>query len=526
MSHRRTIELEQQGNHETEVPADLPQTTQRGLIALRPAQLVSTTSPGLLANAPTRSLTAHTTQHTRCRCPRCRKRRARKRAARMNPQNAPIIEATIINVTPWVDERPGGQEYTPTSSGIGTHSQPSWSAQQPLPGSRRRRFSPWQVCMAIAVLLALAWISGLGDPLFAYLFPSPAATITIIPASSRENFAVTVTAVTGQPDVTQVAARTLQGTSPTRTVMARATGSGQTPAIPASGKLTFFNEGSSPQTLGAGLILTGADGIQVVTDSAVTIAAGNPPAVGSAWVYAHTVQGGSQANIAAGDVNGLCCGPGLAVKSSSFSGGQDGQTYPILEQHDIDAATATVTQALIQQAQRQVVEQVSGAEQPAVDSQCHTSIAAASPAGSHVAQASISVSATCTGETFERAAVLRLAASLFAQGVAKQLGPAYAPSSRITTKIVQASLTDARSGALTVLVRGQGTWSYQFSRAKQQTIARRIQGRSVSVALSLLAQVPGVAHTSLSLSGGAQQIPSDPARITIVILPVPGEPSS
>lgn len=528
---RITIDLEQQRSHETGQNSGLPQTAPRSLMVLPEAKLITTAPPIPPVTVPGRDLWTQPAPHATCQCPRCRRRRARrkdKRSGKQRTTGRPVyLEGEVITITPWTGEDSGEQSTGVPPLANGTNTQDRQTGQ-PLAGSRPvRRFPLWQTCLAVAALLALVWLSGLGDPLLAYLFPSPAATITIIPTSNRENFTVTLTAVTGHaPGATQVAARTLQGSSPLREAVARATGSGQTPATPASGTLTFFNEGSSPQTLPAGLVLTGGDGIKVVTDSAVTVSGGNPPAVGSAWVYAHTIQGGSQANIAAGDVNGLCCGPGLAVKSSAFSGGQDGQTYPILEQHDIDAAAATVAQALIQQAQHQVVGQVSGREQLAVNPQCHTSVAAASPAGSHVAQAAISVSATCTGEAFERATALRLAATLFAQGVAKQLGPAYAPSSRITTRIVQASLTDARRGILTVLVQGQGTWSYYWSRAKQQAIARRIQGKSVSAALSLLAQEAGVAHTSISLSGGAQNIPGDPNHITIVILPAPGGPTS
>jgi len=522
---RTTIDLEHQEKREPEFLAALPQTAQRGLIALQKAELVSTTSPGPLSTTPSRRLVAHTTQHTRCRCPRCRKRRTRKRAARMNPQNAPFIEATIITVTPWVDERPGGQGYTPTSSGPGTHSQPSWSAQQPGAASPRRRFSPWQVCLAIAVLLALVWVSGLGDQMAAYLFPNPSATITIIPSSSKESLSISITAALGPDGANQVAARILQGSSPLRTVVALATGSGQTPAQASQGTLIFYNQGPSPQTIGAGTSLTGADGIEVETLASVTVPAGNPPALGLASVGAQSVQAGSRANIAAGDITGLCCAAGISAKNSAFSGGQDAQTYPVLEQHDIERASATVAQALIQQAQRQLQGRVSSSEQLALGPQCHTSVAAASPAGSHVPQATISVSAACTGEAFDRVGALSLAASLYARAAAKQLGPPYSLASRVTTTIAQAGLADARRGTLTVTVQAQGTWRYQWSRAERQAIARRIQGKSVSVALSLLAQAPGVAHTSISLEGGAQNIPTDAARITIVILPVPGGPA-
>ena len=552
MSKRNTDDLLQEEECGPEIPPSLWPPTQ-GKRALRAAhQLGCSTSQNMFTTAPARKPGGHTVGRTSCRCPCCRRRRAHKQAAGAGRQHAPYIDATatiiestlleeekdllstiyidatatVIDGTPQMDKNPGGQGRGRASTWAGQQSQASPTTGLPPHGSVHKKFSRSTICVtAIFLLLTLLfWTSGQGPHLVASLFPSPAATITIIPASSQENATVPVTAAVVPSGANQVAARILQGSSPLRTVVARATGRGQTPASPAQGTLIFYNQGPSAQTIGAGISLTGSDGIEVETEASVTIPAGNPPFLGTAEVGAESVQAGSGANIAAGDINKLCCAAGISVKNTDFSGGQDAQTYPILRQDDIDAAIAQVKQDLSAQAQHQVLSQVTRSEQLAVGPQCHPSVASAARAGSHVVQASISVSDSCSGEAYDRAAALNQAAILFAWRMDKQLGPTYRLVSRVATSIGQARLTDAQHGTITVLVQAQGTWRYQWSRAEQRLIAHRVQGKSVSEALSLLGREAGVAHTSISLSGGAQSIPNDLARITIVILPISGGP--
>lgn len=499
-----TIDLEQQENGEYGHDSALLQTSQKNLMVLPGAGMVTTTThpmhPAAIAD---RTVWAQPAPHAECQCPSCRRRRSRRKGKQRAKKTLPYIEADFIVVT----EDP---ERPPTSVpplGHATTGEDLWAARR-RPGRGTRNLPRWQVSLLIAAVLACFFLAGIGPSLQASLFPPPAATVAIIPSSSRESLSINVTAAVGHISANQVAARILRSASPTRTVVARA-----------SGTLIFYNQGPSPQMIGAGVSLTGAEGVTVVTDDAVTVPAGNPPTLGMAEVGAHSVQAGSQANIAAGDIGELCCADGISVKNTAFSGGRDARTYPILGQHDLDLAIASVSQVLTKQAQHQLQGQISGREQLAFDPQCHTSASGTSPAGSHVAQATLSVSTSCTGEAFDRASTLVLAASLFAQEAAKQLGPPYRLTSKITAHIASASLTDARRGRLSISVQAQGIWRYQWSRAAQLAIARRIEGKSVQAALSMLANASGVAHTSISLSGGAQSIPSDLDRITIAIMP-------
>jgi hypothetical protein len=99
-------------------------------------------------------------------------------------------------------------------------------------------------------------------------------------------------------------------------------------ATQATGYVTFYNALTQPQTIDAGTLLTGSDGIQIVTDQIAYIPAAQLPTDGQATVTAHAVNTGSDGNISAGDINGTCCREYILVKNNQpFSGGQSERDY-------------------------------------------------------------------------------------------------------------------------------------------------------------------------------------------------------
>ena len=84
-----------------------------------------------------------------------------------------------------------------------------------------------------------------------------------------------------------------------------ATGIKTYPAITAHGTLTITNGSVISQTLPAGMIFTGQDGVEVVTDSAVFVPAGSAAGYGIAYVPAHPIISGRKGNIEALDINSV-----------------------------------------------------------------------------------------------------------------------------------------------------------------------------------------------------------------------------
>ena len=144
-----------------------------------------------------------------------------------------------------------------------------------------------------------------------------AATVTLVPETKTLSTALTVTALaTGTPEQArkQVAARVLVVSSPTQNQTVPTTGTGHAPARVGEGTVTFYNAVPYSQTVAAGTLLTGADGVEIVTDAPAVIPTGNPPIEGEVTVPAHATAIGPQGNIAPLDLNGLCCMAGISYQ--------------------------------------------------------------------------------------------------------------------------------------------------------------------------------------------------------------------
>lgn len=98
------------------------------------------------------------------------------------------------------------------------------------------------------------------------------------------------------------------------------------PATNAHGILTITNGSILSGELPQGFIVTGQDGVEVVTDEAVFIPAGSANGYGVATVSAHAVRAGEQGNMRAGDIDALY-GTAIYIRNlQSFTGGMEAFT--------------------------------------------------------------------------------------------------------------------------------------------------------------------------------------------------------
>jgi hypothetical protein len=166
--------------------------------------------------------------------PACTCRRCRARSARRTPR---VVESTLVTVK-----------------------------QQPTTARWKQR-SRWGLSSADFLLLVLLLLAGMGTlwdrgPLAPILF-RPTAIVTIVPTHVDRQATLVITAVTGTSDAAryEVAARFVSSTSPVLVASGPATGTVREPATSARGTLTFYNAATYPQTIAAGTVLTGADGV-------------------------------------------------------------------------------------------------------------------------------------------------------------------------------------------------------------------------------------------------------------------------
>jgi len=384
---------------------------------------------------------------------------------------------------------------------------------------------PWWYFASAGLLLLVLLLTELGalwdiGPLAPLLF-RPTALVTIVPTRLDSQATLLITAVTGTPATTQheIAARFVSVTSPVLVASGQASGVAHVPTETARGTLTFYNAATYPQTIAAGTVLTGADGVHVVTDAAAPIPAGNPPLFGVVTVSAHAALAGSRGNIAALDIGGLCCVAGVAVKNTAgFSGGQDAQTYPTVRQADIDGLARPLIDTLTQGAQAGVQSQLRPQDWMVATPVCTPAISIDHPVGSRAAQVTVTVVVTCHGEVYDRQAALRLAAIFFTQETTTALGASYTLVGQVTTALLGVAVTDVKRGTLTLSIEVGGMWVYQWSPAHLKAVAKRIAGARKQAALALLQSLEGVQTASIHLAGSEQTtLPTDPNRIIISV---------
>src|SRR5205823_8835718 len=157
--------------------------------------------------------------------------------------------------------------------------------------------------------------------------------------------------LTEQLTLTNVKSRVFQPVTLTQSRTVPATGKGHQDATAAAGTITLYNASIQEQTIAAGTLFIGSDGVHVVTDEAASIPGASPPLEGQTTVSAHAVNAGAAGNISAGDIQGACCRENMFAYNSAFSGGQDARDYPMVTQQDITSDVSSVLPYLTAQIQ-------------------------------------------------------------------------------------------------------------------------------------------------------------------------------
>jgi VCBS repeat-containing protein len=415
-----------------------------------------------------------------------------------------------------------------------------------LAAGRRRSGKRRLILIAAAILLVLTLVAGGG----AYVLPrvfgaqggatggATSAKVTITPASKDVSNTYTLSAVTGTPDPSkqQVQARMLSTTTPKQTKTVNATGYENIPGTHAHGTIEVQNyDPSNPLNFSAGDTIAPQGTMPppyygtLMFDASVSLppdpggSTSNPP---TAFVPGHVVEIGADGNLPPGSFAGdLYATPnGLypeVFNPGSFTGGQDPYNGPDVQQSDIDNAANSLISANQPNPQQVFQSQIQPNEQLAGTPQCKPKESANHKAGDRVAQVTVTVSFACSGEVYDHDGALAMAANLLTQQAAADPGGGYALVGTITSAVTNAVV--GAQNMVTLTVRAQGVWAYQFSEAQKQTLAQLIAGTTIQAAQQILSSQKGVAQATVQVGGGnGQSLPSDPAKITIVVLTVPG----
>jgi hypothetical protein len=415
----------------------------------------------------------------------------------------PTVESTLADTSDEQETRAAPTEPETTELPL-----------PPLLRKARRGALPF-VIGAFCLLLAVA----LGTVTFLNMF-APSATVTIIPISTRITTTRTVTIVSSNANAAQqqVPGRLLDTITLSQAKTVPTTGIGHQQAQAAHGLITFYNALPAPQIIPAGELLTGADGVEVVTLQEAAIPAGTLTTNGQVTVPAQAVNVGPGGNIASNAMYGKCCRDDVFVSNGPFRGGQDARSYQMVTQQDINGVASTLKTSLDQSVQAALSQQVQPNETSVTPVPCTSTVTTDHKAGEEASHVQVTVSETCTGEVYDTNALHDLLVQAMTKQTTSQLGEGYGLIGGIQASVNKATL-NPHQGTATLQVKVISTWTYQFSQAQQEQIKLVIRGKSKKEATTLLLHMPGVETVSISTRNG-DAIPTDVQRIhlNLVIL--------
>ncbi len=359
---------------------------------------------------------------------------------------------------------------------------------------------PYWLLIPFTILFCLLFLAA--SSLFPLLTPS--ATVTIIPVERN----ITLTAAI------QVQGRELPLLTLMQSTSIPATGKRHQSARHAGGTITFYNGSFSSQTIAAGTMVTGKDGVHINTGQTAIIPAGNPPIYGHITVSAHAVLAGSQGNIAAYDINQACCGNSVLAKNTqAFTGGASARDFLVVTRTDMNNAVTSLLVPLSQSEDAALQAQLHTGE-ALITPSCTPSVSSNHKPGDEAKHVSVTVSVTCEGFAYVAQKVYAHATQMIAKKALQRLGTGYTVLGDITASVIHATITDQARGIATLTVKLDATFIYQITPGEKHQLIKLIAGKSKSSALHKLLSQPGIQAASIRCTGG-DTLPHDPNHITI-----------
>lgn len=420
--------------------------------------------------------------------------------------------------------------------------QPLTITPQNRPPSVQRPTKKKRASILFILLLILIGVVPGGFLVFARIAsggPASSATVTITPASVDLNNTYTISVVTGTPIPSQNqvgGARILSATTQSYSQTVNATGQGTIPGISAHGTLTAYNfDPYVALAFSAGTILSNTlpTPIQMVLDADVYVP---PPPAGqfysTADVPAHVIPVGTIGNIPTEDtpVKGFkyrttdSSGYIVQVQNDSpFTGGQDPQTYSVVQQSDIDGAAQALEQANTPNVQQVLQPQVQADEQLIGTPQCKLKVTSDHVAGGRATSVTVTVSFTCTGEVYNPQPAQAMASQLLTTQASTNPGPGYTLVGNIAALVTGAAVSSVNQSTVMLTINAEGVWVYQFSSAQTQALAKDIAGKKKQDVQAFLLKQKGIAKVLINLTGGdGKTLPANADQIKIVVQSVQG----
>jgi hypothetical protein len=384
------------------------------------------------------------------------------------------------------------------------------------PPIKPQRHIPYAAFIALAVNILLCL-----SVFVVYVIPqlTTQVIITLIPDEKHVTTTATLE-ISGTPTNGNTKGRLLPSFTLTQSNTVAATGHGNQTAKQAQGTISFFNGLFVSQTIAAGTILTGQDGVQIVSDQLAVIPAAlatTPPTYGQVTVSAHAVNPGSNGNIAARDINTACCLPSiLAQNTVVFQGGQSARNYTFVTKADIQSVSQTLTVTVTRSENAAMQAQLS-TEEGLLTLPCLPTISSNHRPGDETGEVIVTVSEKCRGVAYDEATLYAQGVKLLTKEATKTVGTHFSLFGDIHVTILAATLTHKTNGIAAIEVRVSGTWVYQVTQQEQQQIKSVIAAKTKQAALHILLSLPGIENAAIAW-GDDTKLPKDIQNIHVVFI--------
>jgi len=342
-------------------------------------------------------------------------------------------------------------------------------------------------------------------------------TVSIEPTIMHRQATETIIATTMPENSSESQTQVLRVTQ-TLQVAVKATGTVFQQAMSARGILTWYNLNASAVTLPAGTLITISSYLSIMTDTAVTIPAGQPPTLGEAAGPAHALQTGPQGNVPAHAIHTLCQCGGVNVSVTNlaaFANGKNATTAPVLQQADVDHTIAPVRSTLLQQLQQRLQARLVPAEKFLTPATCSTQSDIVPAVGSLVSHAQALFTAMCAAQVYNLRNVRQKAITLFLTH--------YHPSTSLVPLHIwttqPAAVRQAQRYGVSIQV--TGVWMYHLAPTLLQELPAQLAHLMPDQATRLLLHLPGVQRVFLKSFPDWLPLPNTPAHITVVLVPPP-----
>jgi VCBS repeat-containing protein len=137
----------------------------------------------------------------------------------------------------------------------------------------------------------------------------------------------------------------------------------------------------------------------------------------------------------------------------------------------------------------------------------------------------VTVTETCTVEFYDSQEIVSRSETMLNERAQALFGPNYALTGDINAEITHVA-NDSKQGTL-ITVASSGLWTYHFSNARADQLARLIAGKDTKDAQAILSSQQGVQSVHIPISGNdGQTLPSNADSINIdyvnTLVPIEG----